>query len=263
MSEIPQNEKVVRSRLLTSILLVLLALVAITAATVAWFSIADKAKVKTMSLDIIGDLDLKMDLDAHSTIDQYKKTLSFTDIAARIQQEKGFSMKEVPLDPVTTSDAKTFIFENGSTASDTSGSYLEFTLHFMAEKDMLVHLTSADSSDGTDDGTAIVSQNAALPQAMRISFTADGQTWIYDPGMTDTASQSGDAKTFGLPASSSMKLTENNAMFSLKEGVDKAVLVHVWLEGTDEACTDDLKEAEYAIRLRFTGEDTGTDQENG
>ena len=70
MSEIPQNEKVVRSRLLTSILLVLLALVAITAATVAWFSIADKAKVKTMSLDIIGDLDLKMDLDAHSTIDQ-------------------------------------------------------------------------------------------------------------------------------------------------------------------------------------------------
>ena len=173
MSEIPQNEKVVRSRLLTSILLVLLALVAITAATVAWFSIADKAKVKTMSLDIIGDLDLKMDLDAHSTIDQYKKTLSFTDIAARIQQEKGFSMKEVPLDPVTTSDAKTFTFENGSTASDTSGSYLEFTLHFMAEKDMLVHLTSADSSDGADDGTAIVSQNTALPQAMRISFTAD------------------------------------------------------------------------------------------
>ena len=172
-------------------------------------------------------------------------------------------MKEVPLDPVTTSDAKTFTFENGSTASDTSGSYLEFTLHFMAEKDMLVHLTSADSSDGADDGTAIVSQNTALPQAMRISFTADGQTWIYDPGMTDTVSQSGDTKTFGLPAASSMKLTENNAMFSLKEGVDKAVLVHVWLEGTDEACTDELKEAEYAIRLRFTGEDTSTDQENG
>ena len=172
-------------------------------------------------------------------------------------------MKEVPLDPVTTSDAKTFTFENGSTASDTSGSYLEFTLHFMAEKDMLVHLTSADSSDGADDGTAIVSQNTTLPQAMRISFTADGQTWIYDPGMTDTVSQSGDAKTFGLPAASSMKLTENNAMFSLKEGVDKAVLVHVWLEGTDEACTDELKEAEYAIRLRFTGEDTSTDQENG
>ena len=71
-----EEERIVRSRLLTSVLLVLLALVAVTAATVAWFSIADKAKVKTMSLDIISDLDMRMDLDAHKTIDQYKKTLS-------------------------------------------------------------------------------------------------------------------------------------------------------------------------------------------
>ena len=40
-----------RSRLYTSVLLVLLALVAVTAATVAWFSIADNTKVKSMSLD--------------------------------------------------------------------------------------------------------------------------------------------------------------------------------------------------------------------
>ena len=46
-----ENNKTVRSRLYTSVLLVLLALVAVTAATVAWFSIADRAKVKTMSLD--------------------------------------------------------------------------------------------------------------------------------------------------------------------------------------------------------------------
>ena len=263
MKKRSEEEQVIRSRLMTSVLLVLLALVAVTAASVAWFSIADRAKVKTMSLDIIGDLELKMDLDAHSTIDQYKKTLSFNDIAARIQREKGFSMKEVPLDPVTTMDQKKFTFENGSTASDTSGAYLEFTLHFMAEKDMLVHLTSANSSDSAEDGTAITSQTSSLPQAMRISFAADGQTWVYDPGMGDQASQSGQTKTFGLPSASSMRLSEKNAMFSLKEGTDKAVLVHVWLEGTDEACTDELKEAEYAIRLRFTGEDTSSGQESG
>ena len=85
-----ENNKTVRSRLYTSVLLVLLALVAVTAATVAWFSIADRAKVKTMSLDIVTDADLRMDLDPHSTIDQYVKTLSFEQIAARIQQEKGF-----------------------------------------------------------------------------------------------------------------------------------------------------------------------------
>ena len=60
-----ENNKTVRSRLYTSVLLVLLALVAVTAATVAWFSIADRAKVKTMSLDIVTDADLRMDLDPH------------------------------------------------------------------------------------------------------------------------------------------------------------------------------------------------------
>ena len=54
-----------RSRLYTSVLLVLLALVAVTAATVAWFSIADNTKVKSMSLDIVSGTDLRMDLDPH------------------------------------------------------------------------------------------------------------------------------------------------------------------------------------------------------
>ena len=254
-----EEERIVRSRLLTSVLLVFLALVAVTAATVAWFSIADKAKVKTMSLDIISDLDMRMDLDAHKTIDQYKKTLSFAEIAKRIQKEKGFSMEETPLEPVTTSDQKVFTFENGSQVSDSSGAYLEFTLHFMAEKDLVVHLTSANSSESAEDGTAITSKTDSLPQAMRISFTADGQTWIYDPGMGDQASQSGKTKTFGLPSATSMKLTDKNKMFSLKENEDKAVLVHIWLEGTDEACTDELKAAEYAIRLRFAGDDGSED----
>lgn len=70
-----EDNKTARSRLYTSVLLVLMAFVAVTAATVAWFPIADRAKVKTMSLDIIADADLRMDLDPHSTIDQYVKTL--------------------------------------------------------------------------------------------------------------------------------------------------------------------------------------------
>ena len=61
---------------------------------------------------------------------------------------------------------------------------------------------------------------------------------------------------FGKIVNGQMILNENNAMFSLKEGEDKAVLVHIWLEGTDPLCTDELKSAEYAIRLRFTGTDS-------
>ncbi len=250
-----KKDKTMRKRLLTSVLLVLLALVAVTAATVAWFSIADNTRVRSMSLDIITDVDLRMDLDAHSTIDQYVKTLSFESIAQRIQQEKGFSMQETPLDPVTTSDYSVFTYENGSTVDATKGAYLEFTLHFMAEKDMTVHLTSANSSDGTLDGTLISSQNAALPEAMRISFTADGKTWVYDPGMGNTSDSSSGASVFGLPSAEAMTTSDDNAMFDLKQGVDKPVLVHIWLEGTDPVCTDELRSSDYEIRLRFTGTD--------
>lgn len=173
------KEKQARSRLYTSVLLVLLSLVAVTAATVAWFSIADNTKVKTMGLDIIADTDLRMDLDPHETIEQYVKTLSFEQIAERMQRDKGFSMAETPLEPVTTVDETVFTFENGNVAESTSGAYLEFSLHFMAAKDMIVHLTSANSSNETEDGTAIMSWNTNLAQAMRISFSADGWTWIY------------------------------------------------------------------------------------
>ena len=228
----------------------------VTATTVAWFSIADRARVRTMSLDIISGVDLRMDLDAHDTIEAYKKTLSFEEIASRIQKEKGFSMKEVPLEPVTTIDQRSFTFESGAAASAKSGAYLEFTLHFMAAKDMIVHLTSADSSKNIRDGTAILSDTSSLSEAMRISFEADGICYVYDPGLGDTMTKTTSARTFGLLPSEQMILNENNAMFSLKEGEDKAVLVHIWLEGTDPLCTDELKSAEYAIRLRFTGTDS-------
>ena len=166
-------------------------------------------------------------------------------------------MAETPLEPVTTVDETVFTFENGNVAESTSGAYLEFSLHFMAAKDMIVHLTSENSSNETEDGTAIMSWNTNLAQAMRVSFSADGWTWIYDAGMGDTSGTSGTTKIFGLPRASVMKLTDDNAMFSLKEGENKEIKVHIWLEGTDLACTDELKATQYSIRLRFMGEGTG------
>ncbi|MDD6404281.1 MAG: hypothetical protein PUG00_00575 [Clostridiales bacterium] len=250
-----QNQKNVRQRVYISLMLTLIALVAVTAATVAWFSIADRTKVNTMGLDIVADVEMRMDLDAHDTLDQYVRTLSFESIQNRIQREKGFSMSATPLSPVTTSDYSTFTYENGKVAEATEGSYLEFTLHFMAAKDMIVHLTSADSDTGKGDGTMVSSGVAALPQAMRISFTADGQTWVYDPGAGDFLSSSGAVKVFGLAPAADMKVGDNNALFTLKEGEDKPVVVHIWIEGTDPQCTDELKKADYSIRLRFTGTD--------
>ena len=108
----------------------------------------------------------------------------------------------------------------------------------------------------------VSSKNPNLPKAMRIAFSADGKTWIYNPGMGDTSKTSGKAQTFGLPISSKMTLTKKNAMFSLVEGQNKPILVHIWMEGTDPACTDQLKAADYSIRLRFTGETIEKNKKN-
>lgn len=240
-----------------SILLALIALVSVSAATVAWFSIADFTKVSSMNIDITSGTNMRFDLDAHGTFEEYVKTLHFTQIADRIRKEKAFDMRTTPLLPVTTSDCVKYTKEDGTVVTDDSGAYLEFTLHFMATEDMIVHLTSAHSEKGKD-GTGIASSNAALPEAMRISFTVGNETWIYDPGM-EAASEKNERLTyFGLNKADEMVLTDDNRMFRLEKDRDKAVLVHIWLEGSDEACTDALRKADYAIRMRFVG----TDEEN-
>ncbi len=221
-----------RQMVLTSVILVLLALVSVTAATIAWFSIADRTKVRSMSMDITTGSNLRFDLDEHATFEEYVKTLTFEQIAERISREKGFDMKEVPLEPVTTLDYATFTLEDGTVVESSKGAYLEFTLHFMATEDMVVHLTAADSY-GKKDGTAVTSSNSKLPEAMRISFTIGNQTRAYDPGVGNSEIE----------------------LFPLKAYTNQPVLVHIWLEGTDEACTDALRGADYAIRLRFVGTD--------
>ena len=247
-----------RRLLTTSVLLALLAFVSVTAATAAWMTIADRTRVRSMRMEITSGANLRFDLDAHDSFEDYVKTLSFAEIAARIARDQGYDPKTHPLTPVTTRNFETFVLESGAAAKKEY--YLEFTLHFMAAKDMIVHLTSANSESGAEDGTAVMSENNALPASMRISFTAEGTTWIYDPGMEGTSTTEGSAKTFGLPGADAMNINNDNAMFSLKEGVNKEVKVHIWMEGTDPACTDELKGSDYSIRLRFTGDKT--DEQN-
>ena len=244
-------------RTLTSLILALIAVIFLSAATVAWFSIADYTKVNSISMEVTTGVNLRFDLDAHQTFDEYVKTLSFEQIASRIRTEKGFDMSAVPLEPVTTNNYTDFTLENGTLVKDSSGAYLEFTLHFMAVHDMVVHLTSENTA-GASDGTKVSSGAAALPSAMRISFTTGTKTCVYDPGMGAASVSQGNTKLFGLGTSGAMVLSDDNALFSLKKDVDQPVVVHIWMEGTDEACTDELRGSDYSIQLRFVG----TDEDN-
>lgn len=240
-----------RRLLMTSVLLALLALVSVTAATAAWMTIADQTRVRSMRMEITSGANLRFDLDPHDTFDEYVKTLSFDQIAQRIARDQGYDPKENPLTPVTTRDGVNYQLEDGTEARKEY--YMEFTLHFIATQDMIVHLTSSNSGDG-GDGTRVSSPTAGVPEAMRLSFTAE-QTSIYDPGMGNASLRTEAGKTFGLPQSGAMTYTDDNALFSLKKDVDKPVIVRVWLEGTDPECNDTIRNADYSIWLRFIGTD--------
>ena len=241
-------------RLYLSILLVLLTVISITAATAAWFTIADFSRVRSLGLDIHSGSNLRFDLDPHQQLEDYVKTLHFAEISQRIKRDQGFDMKDTFLEPVTTADCKSFSLEDGTVVKTETGAYLEFVLHFMAGQDMIVHLTSANSS-GSDDGTRVISKNSQMVDAMRISFTAQGKTVVYQPGHAKGNSLQNGIRTFGLPSADRMEYTDGNALFSLKANQNLPVTVHVWLEGTDAACTDALRGAEYSIQLRFEGTD--------
>ncbi len=221
-----------------TLLLALMALVAFMAVTYAWFSISDNTRLSSMRMDVTTGLSLRIDLSAHEDFEDYKSVLSFAEISARILAERGIDISAVPIEPVTTHDVQTFTFENGSLASADSGHYLDFTLHFMAQSDMYVHLTSSPSR-GADNGTRVWSNaHPTLPDAMRIAFTSAERTFVYDPGENNIAG-----------------LTDGNTLFFLPEKTDVPVRVHIWMEGTDPACNNELRGTDYSIQLRFEGSD--------
>lgn len=240
-----QADQDLKHRLATTAVLLAFAVVAIAMATFAWFSIADSAKTRMLAMDATADGSLRFDLDAHDDFESYVHTLGFDAISSRISSDLGVDIDASKLEPVTTSDYETFTLEDGSVAQASSGSYLEFTLHFISQKEVVVRLTEQDGSDDAA-GTAFSSAVDGLPLAMRMSFTADGQTWVYDPNVATNATSAGAATVFGLDKG---ETTEASSMFDLVANTDKSVIVRIWLEGTDANCTNMMKGADYSVSM--------------
>lgn len=241
-----------KSTVTTTVIIVSLALIAITAATLAWFSIADQTRLSSMRLDITTAKSLRFDLDEHEVFDDYVATLGFDQIAERIRKNTGIDISTSSLEPVTTEDGEHFFYQNGEPAE--SKDVIEFQLNFMATTDMFVHLTSENSEKGTD-GTAVSSENPETPLSMRIAFLTEDGCYVYDPGLNGTRKKINEMYVFGLLASDRMEYNESNMLFIAPENKNVPVTVRIWVEGTDETCNNDIKNSDYSIRLRFEGTD--------
>ena len=95
----PKQKNSESQRVKLALLLSLLALVSVTAASVAWFTIADFTKVYSMSMDITSGTNLRFDLDAHQTFEEYVRVLTFQQIADRLKKDRGYDMRKKPLEP--------------------------------------------------------------------------------------------------------------------------------------------------------------------
>ncbi|MDD5832936.1 MAG: hypothetical protein PUC98_05615 [Clostridiales bacterium] len=243
-----------RQAVTTMLLLLMLAVVSITAATAAWFSIASNTRLGSMGVNLTSGVSLRFDLDEHTEFDDYVKSLSFEDIADRILRDTGTDIRETPIEPVTTYDFEYYTYEDGTPADPAAGSYIEFVLHFMAQRDMFVHLTD-DSGKNGEAGTILSSDTPGLVSSMRVSFTADQDTVVFVPDLGDTSYYDNAVRFMGLEVSEATGLNDNNTLFFIEEGVDMPVTVRIWIEGTDEDCTNDLIGSEYELSMRFEGSD--------
>lgn len=246
-----------RNTVRKTVLLMMLALVGISGISFAWFTLADFTKLSTMRLDITNGSNLRFDLVAHEDIEDYYKTLNVEQIRDYVLSDHGYDLTTTPLEPVTTADYEHFTFEKGEAADIRSGVYVEFPLHFMAAKDMYVHLTS-ENSPGNTDGTQISADDPRLVESLRICFSVNGQNLVYDPGMGEGSIAHGSGRIFGLNDSAGMVYSTSNILFFIPAFTDQEVRVKIWLEGEDESCTDQIRKLNFTMKFRFAG----TDEDN-
>ena len=233
-----KKKKMARARLnlYQSMLIFLLALASITGATYAWFTLSSSVRLHNMTLNIIDNDALRIDIQAHEQIEQY-----FQELDGNVVLEASASKE---LYPVSSTDGTNFYDEDGTFNTDTVNTYLEVPLHFMSTRDMYVHLSGKGQSE-SGEGTN-VSGTQGVEQALRISFTADGTTKIYEPYGASWG-------TFSLEGVQSYR--EDDTLFFIEKEKDKTVIMRVWIEGTDPQCTDELRKALYEIELYFAGTD--------
>ncbi|MCQ2553423.1 MAG: hypothetical protein MJ150_03870 [Clostridia bacterium] len=222
-----------------SIRLLVVALVAVSTITFAWFTISDNTRVSMLSMDVTTGKSLRIDVEPHALYEDYKQSLPWADINNYVKAHRNVDYDTVPLEPVTSKDAKNFYTQKGAPVYTDQLQYIEYVLHFKSQDHVLVHLTEANSAKA-NDGTKILSPTAALPRAMRIGFEMpDGSTHIYRTNSEiDYMQQDATTLLFDLPADTDLPVT-----------------VRIWIEGTDPACTNALKGKDYTLMMRFIATD--------
>lgn len=256
-----QNRKRLKRRKRTIVALSVLAVLGLATATYAWFTVNTFVGVQDFELEISTGDDLRVSMDNHgSDINQYTHTITNEMLNSFLRKNYNTSLKDIILDPVTTSNGKDFTYQKGEKVSPNKDeSYFEFDCYFIATRNMHVHLTKEGADEngkatGKNDGTSVTTSSPApqsdVVKACRIDFnSADESVKTYEPnkGTKVTA-----LNTFDLP-SGSMNYGNDNQLFTLQKLTPKKVTMRLWLEGEDPECDNDIQRANLTVKLSFVG----------
>lgn len=250
------RKRIEKSRVKISVLLLALLLVSMITTTVAWFTISSIASVDNMRITIGTGVQLLIsDEDHGNVLSEYTNEVTSEQINKQLATFNT-SLEDMLLDPVTSTDGKSFYSERGAERQANDDSFLEFNLFFISSEDMWVHLTSNESEPGKNDGTLVFTDSTGrqsdIINAARISFTdtVTGNTVIYEPNKgTPVAGQT----TFDI--TSPMTYTNATRLFHLEPLSPKMITVRIWLEGEDPQCDDDVQQANLQVQLNFEGTD--------
>lgn len=246
----------IRVRRKTSWVLLLVSFMSLVLVTFSWFTISTLANVEKLQMEIGTAPDLRISTENHgSNWDSYLKTVTGAMIDKELTDRFNTTMNDQVLDPVTTSNGRTFFSQHGNPQECNENTFLEFDLYLIANKDLNVHLTSR-GEDGTNGikGTSVstreVGDKADVVRAVRFSFTNEnGQTVIWEPNKgTAVANQ----RTFDF--TNPMVYDNSNQICSLKKLQPQKVTVRVWFEGEDPECVNRIQEATMEAILTFGGQ---------
>lgn len=219
----------------------------------AWFSVNTFAGVDTLDLHISVSAQLKVSMENHGTdLSKYVKVIT-NEMVDGYLSKYDTSIADTLLDPVTTTDGRTFTNKSGAEREPNNRSYLEFECYFIATEDMWVHLTTEDSEINGVDGTAVTSSDnlpkAEVVQCTRVGFSTDTEMAVYEP---NKATQINSLTTFDLPAGQ-MVYSNSTRLFHLDQLTPTKVTIRLWIDGEDPQCDDDVQEADLSVQLGFIG----------
>lgn len=283
----------------SKLLICLLYVAVLSTATYAWFTLNNKPKVYNLTLTAGGAADLLIADDLGSGPGEYGDEL---DLQAANQTP--VAMVDMELNPVTTTDVKTFyepIYEGTSvtgTKEITDTTLLNES--YVYQKTFYIKAGSLKNGTGKKTGQTVKSYDimllgpeqeeeysgcvirqaegavteggATAANAVRIAFIVeDGQEEIkvYEPNSDQH--NTGDFATNALDGSYGGYKTlkqpspggefeggeggNSETLFTIREEEDVKVTMLVWIEGTDDDCTNSIQMDEITGNIQFISKD--------